>query len=170
MVLNDHVKELNTLFSTKSQELGFKKVAEIARNNKNFDIWYRPSVQVYLQYSSYGDNWISQNLPIEIGTESLCSGERVAGKLSFSVNFPNPGITNYKPPFLITLNDKNSNKLISKVLVNNFGEADVILDVQHISCGKYVISFDKSFSTNNDSRNLSAMFIKLDSLLKFIPG
>ncbi len=166
--INDHIKETHDLFTLKSSEFGFRKVKEISGGGRSFDIWYRPGVQVYLQYSSYGDNWISRNLPIKIGAESLCSGEKVSGKLYFSVNFPNPSITNYKPPFLITLNDKNSNNILSKALVNNYGDADVILDVQNISCGEYVISFDNSFSTNNDARNLSAMFVKLEGAIKFV--
>jgi putative flippase GtrA len=169
--INDHVKALNNLFASKSQEFGFRKVSEIARNNTNFDIWYRPNVQQpYLQYAGFGDNWISSNLSIEIGSKKLCAEEKVGGKIFLSVNFPNPNIANYTPPFLIALHSKNSKEIITSAIVNNYGNADVILDLKNIVCGEYELSFDKAFSTKADPRELSAQFIKLDSALKFEPS
>jgi len=168
--INDHIKETNCLFTEKSSEFGFRKVKEVSRDGNNFDIWYRPGVQAQLQYASYGDNWISQELSIVIGTEALCAGEKFSGKLMLSLSFPNPNIANYDPPFLITLTAKNSKDIISSAWVNNYGNAYVILELNNKSCGDYVISFDKSFSTNNDHRKLSAMFIKLEGANKFVWG
>jgi putative flippase GtrA len=166
--INDHVKELNILFAEKSSELGFRKVAEIARNNTNFDIWYKPAVQSHLQYANFDDSWISSSLSIDVGNKELCAGEMVSGKLYFSVNFPNPNIANYTPPFLISLHSKNSKDIISSVIVNNYGKAAVELDVQNIACGNYELSFDKIFSKKADPGELSAQYIKLDSALKFV--
>lgn len=165
--INDHIKETHRLFTERSSELGFWKVKEISRDGKIFDIWYRPRAQAYLQYASFGDNWISRNLPIEIGTKSLCSGEKISGKLNFSVNFPNPNLPSYTPPFLITIQGKNAKSILASEVINNYGNADVVFDLKNIICGEYELSIDKTFSTKADPRELSAQFIKIDSTFKF---
>jgi hypothetical protein len=126
-----------------------------------------PNVQLHLQYANFGDNWISWNLTIEVGSKELCAEERVSGKLYFYANVPNPDVANYAPPFLITLRSKGSRNIFSSAIVNNYGNADVTLDLRNMACGEYELSFDKAFSTNQDPRKLSAMFIKRDSAFRF---
>jgi len=165
--INDHIKETHHLFSVKSSELGFRKVQEISRDGRDFDIWYRPGVQAHLQYASFGDNWISWKLPLTIGSKKLCAGDRLSGTLSFSVSFQNPDLPDYAPPFLITVHSKNSEDVLSSAVVNKYGVVNVALNLKNIACGKYELSIDKAFSTKADTRKLSAQFIKLESSLKF---
>lgn len=165
--INDHIKETHRLFSEKSSEMGFRQVKEISRDGRDFDIWYRPGVQAHLQYASFGDNWISWKLPLDIGNEELCNGSRVSGKLNFSASFPSPNLTTYAPPFIVTVRNKKSGEVVSTGIVNEYGIANTSLNVEKIDCGKYELSIDKSFSTKADPRELSAQFIKLESILKF---
>lgn len=165
--INDHVKETHRLFSENSSVMGFRKVREISRDGRSFDIWYRPGAQAHLQYASFGDKWISWRLPLEIGSEKNCAGERVSGTLNVSVDFPNPGLPGYAPPFLISVYDKKSEGVISSVAVNKYGVENAVFNLKNIACGKYELSIDKAFSTKSDSRELSALFIKLESALKF---
>jgi hypothetical protein len=165
--INEHIRETHRLFIEKSAELGFRKVQEISRDGRKFDIWYRPSVQAYLQYANFEDNWISRNLPIKVGTEKLCSGEKISGKLNFSVNFPNPNLPSYTPPFLITVRSENAKDILASAIVDNFGIANIVLDLKNIVCGEYELSIDKAFSTKADPRELSAQFIKIESTFKF---
>lgn len=165
--INDHIKETHRLFSERSSVMGFKKVREISRDGRSFDIWYRPGVQAHLQYASFGDKWISWKLPLEIGSERNCAGERVSGTLNVSVDFPNPDLPGYAPPFLISVYDKKSEGVISSVAVNKYGVENAVFNLKNIACGKYELSIDKAFSTKSDSRELSALFIKLESALKF---
>lgn len=165
--INDHIKETHHLFSKRSADLGFRKVQEISHNGKDFDIWYRPGVLAHLQYASFGDNWISWKLPLEIGSEKHCAGERVSGTLHLSVNFPNPELSSYAPPFLITVHGKNSEDVLSSAVVSKYGVVTVVLDLNNIVCGKYELSIDKAFSTKADIRELSAQLIKMESAFKF---
>lgn len=168
--INDHVKEISDLFKERSGELGFRKLTTITKYNQSFDIWYRPSTQAHLQFLNFRDYWIATELPLDIGNEDLCSDQSVSGRLNVSLNFPNPNIVDYKPPFVVSLINKNSEKLVSSAVVNDYGEAHFYFDIKNISCGKYHLVIDKTFSTGNDSRKLSAQFINLDSDLKFDLG
>jgi hypothetical protein len=165
--INEHVKEINDLFKERSGELGFRQLTTITKYNQSFDIWYRPSTQAHLQFINFRDYWIATELPLDIGNEDLCSDQTVSGRLNVSLNFPNSNVVDYKPPFVISLINKNSEKLISSAVVNDYGESHFYFDIKNISCGKYHLVLDKAFSTKKDSRKLSAQFINLDSVLKF---
>jgi len=165
--INDNVQKIHSLFTAKSDDLGFKKVAEISRNSADFDIWYRPNAQPYLQYIDFGDTWIGSSLPVAIGNTELCGNGKVSGKLNLSITFPNPNVSNYKPPFFITMSPKNSSNVIASAVVNHYGDANVSLVIQNADCGIYHMVIDKTFSTSADSRTLSAQFVKMDSNFKF---
>lgn len=165
--INDHIKETHRLFSERSSMMGFRKVREISREGRNFDIWYRPGARAHLQYASFGDKWISWRLPLEIGSEKNCAGERVSGTLNVSVDFPNPDLPGYAPPFLISVYSKNPEGVLSSVAVNKYGVENAVFNLKNIACGKYELSIDKAFSTKSDPRELSALFIKLESAFKF---
>lgn len=165
--INDHIKETHRLFSERSSVMGFRKVQEISRDGRNFDIWYRPGVQAYLQYARFGDKWISWKLPLVIGSEKNCAGDRMSGKLNVWVDFPNPGLPGYAPPFLISFYSKKLEGVVSSVEVNKYGVERAVLDLKNIACGEYELSINKAFSTKSDPRELSALFIKLESAFKF---
>ncbi|MES2935161.1 MAG: hypothetical protein V4805_16930 [Pseudomonadota bacterium] len=165
--INDRIKETHELFSDRSNVLGFRKITEISKKGRIFDIWYRPNIQYYLQYASFGDNWISSKLPLEIGTKELCAEKLVTGKLYFSADFQNPNLQNYPPPFSLSIQNRISKSIISSSIVNSFGKAEIVFDIRNIPCGEYELTIDKTFSTDKDSRKLSALFLKLDSALKF---
>lgn len=165
--INDHIRETYRLFSEKSSELGFKKIEKISRKGKNFDIWYRPVAQAYPQYASFNDTWISWRMPLEIGVEKLCAGDRVSGVLDLSISFQNPNLPTFAPPFLITVRKQNSTDALSSSIVKNYGVVDTSFNLKNIDCGKYELSIDKAFSTKADPRELSAQFVKLESAFKF---
>lgn len=165
--INEHVKAIHHLFEEKADELGFRKIALISKNNFNFDIWYRPSAQANLEFINYGDHWIATQLPVEIGNQSFCSGQIVSGFLHFSVDFSNPKIANFQPPFNVSLVEKSSGKTVSSTMINHFGPSDFSLKLNKVDCAQYYLVFDKTFSTKKDARKLSAQFINLRSALKF---
>lgn len=165
--INDHIRETHRLFSERAFVLGFRKIREISREGRNFDIWYRPGVQAYLQYANFDDKWISWKLPLEIGSEKNCTGDSVSGTLNVSVDFPNPGLPGYAPPFVMSVYSKKSEKVVSSVAVNKYGIENAVFNLKNIACGKYELAIDKAFSTKADPRELSALFIQLESAFKF---
>jgi hypothetical protein len=165
--INDHIKETYQLFSEKSSEFGFRNIRTISRSGRDFDIWYKPGAQAHLQFSAFGDSWVSQKLPVELGEKSLCAENSISGKLVFHLDFPNPGMPGYTPPFLINFSSKFRDQVSYSSSVNKYGNADVVFELVNVPCGMYELTVDKSFSTKIDPRNLSVLFISMESQLKF---
>lgn len=162
--INHYIKEIYELFDQKSVSLGYKKIAELSNQGRYFDIWYKPGVHGYPLMS---DNWISRYLPLAIGTQKLCGTDSVSGTINLSVNFSNLYSSDFKPPFLVTIQAKDSAKILARSVVDHYGSADIALDVKNVKCGDYQLSIDKFFTTQEDPRELSAQFVKLDGIFRF---
>jgi hypothetical protein len=162
--INHHIKEIYELFDQNSAGLGYKKIAELSNQGRYFDIWYKPGAHGYPLMS---DKWISRYLPLAIGTQKLCGADSVSGTINLSLNFPNPYSSDFKPPFRLTIQAKDSEKILARTVVDHYGATDIAMDVKNVKCGEYQLSIDKFFTTQSDPRELSAQFVKLDGIFRF---
>lgn len=165
--INSHISETHRLFSEKSAEFGFAKIYQIARSGKYFDIWYRPGAEAYPQYINFNDSWIGSSLPIEIGAEKICGPIEVTGNLKFKLHFQNPDVTSFAPPFFLSIRKDGNEDVLSSATVDRYGVVEVLFPLEHVSCGRYSLHIDKTFTTNADPRHLSAQFLELNGALKF---
>lgn len=165
--INLLVQPIYSLFNEKSSELGFKKIKAISKRGHIFDIWYRPSATVHLQYSDYKDYWISNSVPVTIGSPTLCGESLVSGDLNISILIPNPPAPNFAPPFVATIEEIDSQKMVSRFVVDRYGQVTMSFKIDGVRCGDFSLKFDKSFQASPDPRYLSAMLEKSESSLKF---
>jgi hypothetical protein len=161
--INTHIPETYLLFSRQAGGMGFRKIQVVGSAEQNYTIWYRPSVQADLPAGA----WISPTMSLQLGSVKNCGAQRVSGDLDLSADFENPAHPGFAPPFLVTLRQPEAPQILSSFLVDKYGLAHIPLAVKHLSCGRYEVAIDKSFSTREDSRTLSAMFVGVSGHLRF---
>lgn len=165
--VNDVIPETYRLFQTEGPERGFMRIAEVEEQGRGFDVWYRPGMNVFLQFLEQGDRWIASTVPVGIGTSRLCRSHVVSGSLEFDLSFPRvERAPEFTPPFVVLLKNVGG-EIVGTSVVDKFGESRVIIEVHDVPCGNYSLSIDKSFSSPQDPRPLSAMLVKFSSALRF---
>lgn len=165
--VNDVISETRRAFEMVGPKKGFKRVAEIREQGRVFDLWYRPGMNVFLQFLEYGDYWVASMVPVRIGTSRLCRDNLISGEIEYDLSFPRVAEDSYfSPPFVVMLKNEEGG-VVGSAIVNQFGESKVRIKISGVSCGNYFLSIDKHFSTVRDPRPLSAILNRYSSSLYF---
>jgi len=158
--VNRHTEEIARYVAENAPRLGFVRAA---RENfdqdpsRYVDIYVRPSIDVMLKYARFNDFWLEPDTTVILRAPADQVGVLDGYRADIDIMVPSVNDSQYALPLTAVLSNA-AGQPVRSVRIDQTGNSRISFALEGLEPGSYRLSFDKSFSTREDPRRLSALF------------